>query len=155
MRKNVFRMFAAILFLCGTLSVMAQTDGAKKDSPYFNLFQLPNPCVYLPAPPDTASVLFVNDFQQFIWGKSVRNTARGQQASWESLYGADRMATVFSEAMGMTISKEATPAIYRFIKRVGETGNQATSRAKRRYMRVRPFARMNEHVASRFDDEND
>ena len=65
------------------------------------------------------------------------------------------MATVFSEAMGMTISKEATPAIYRFIKRVGETGNQATSRAKRRYMRVRPFARMNEHVASRFDDEND
>ena len=155
MRQKTLRMLAAILFLCGTLGLLAQTKNEKKDSPYFNIFQLPNPCIYLPAPPDTASVLFVDDFQQFLWGKSIRNTPRGEQASWESLYGADRMATVFSEAMGMTISKEATPAIYRFIKRVGETGNQATSMAKRRYMRVRPFARLNEHVSSRFDDEKD
>lgn len=155
MRQKTLGMLAIFLFIYGTLSVVAQTKNEKKDSPYFNLFQLPNPCAYLPAPPDTASVLFVDDFQQFIWGKSVRNTARGQQASWESLYGAKRMATVFSEAMGMTISKEETPAIYRFIKRAGETCNQATSMAKRRYMRVRPFARMNEHVSSQFDDEKD
>ncbi len=148
-------MLVAILFFCGTLGVGAQTENKKKDSAYFNIFGLPNPCVYLPAPPDTASVLFVDDFQQFLWGKSVRNTPRGQQASWESLYGADRMATVYSEAMGVTISKEETPAIYRFIKRVGETSNQATSMAKRRYMRVRPFARLNEHVSSQFDDERD
>ena len=155
MKLKSIGMLAAILVFCGTLCVGAQTQDEKKDSPYFNLFQLPNPCVYLPAPPDTASVLFVNDFQQFMWGKSVRNTPRGQQASWESLYGAKRIATVFSEAMGITISKEATPEIYRFIKRVGETCNQATSMAKRRYMRVRPFARMNEHVSSEFDDETD
>jgi D-alanyl-D-alanine dipeptidase len=155
MKLKSIGMLVVILFFCGTLSMMAQTKEEKKDSPYFNLFQLPNPCVYLPAPPDTASVLFVNDFQQFMWGKSVRNTPRGQQASWESLYGAKRMATVLSEAMGVTISKEATPEIYRFIKRVGETCNQATSMAKRRYMRMRPFARMNEHVSSEFDDEKD
>lgn len=155
MRQKTIGMLAAILVFCGTLSLGAQTQNEKKDSPYFNLFQLPNPCIYLPAPPDTASVLFVDDFQQFMWGKSVRNTPRGQQASWESLYGAKRMATVFSEAMGITISKEVTPEIYRFIKRVGETSNQATSMAKRRYMRVRPFARMNEHVSSQFDDEKD
>ena len=155
MRLKTLGMITAILFFCGTLGVVAQTENKKKDSPYFNLFQLPNPCIYLPVPPDTASVLFVDDFQQFLWGKSIRNTPRGQRASWESLYGADRMATVFGEAMGMTISKEATPAIYRFIKRVGETSNQATSMAKRRYMRVRPFARLNEHVSSQFDDEKD
>lgn len=155
MKQKTLGMIAAILFLCGIVSVNAQTENKKKDSAYFNIFGLPNPCVYLPAPPDTASLLFVDDFQQFLWGKSIRNTPRGQQASWESLYGADRMATVFSEAMGMTISKEATPAIYRFIKRTGETSNQATSMAKRRYMRVRPFARMNEHVSSQFDDERD
>ena len=167
MRKNSLWMLAAILFFCGTVSVGAQTTtkaqtntkkeakNEKSDSPYFNIFQLPNPCIYLPVPPDTSSVLFADDFQQFLWGKSIRNTPRGQQASWESLYGADRMATVFSEAMDMTISKEATPAIYRFIKRVGETGNRATSMAKRRYMRVRPFARLNEHVSSQFDNESD
>ena len=155
MRLKTWGMITTILFFCGTLGVVAQTEKEKKDSPYFNLFQLPNPCAYLPAPPDTASVLFVDDFQQFLWGKSIRNTPRGQRASWESLYGVDRMATVFSEAMDITISKEATPAIYRFIKRVGETSNQATSMAKRRYMRVRPFARLNEHVSSQFDDEKD
>ena len=155
MKQKTLGMLVAILFFCGILSVGAQTENKKKDSAYFNMFGLPNPCVYLPAPPDTASLFFVDDFQQFLWGKSIRDTPRGQQASWESLYGADRMATVFSEAMGMTISKEATPAIYRFIKRVGETCNQATSMAKRRYMRVRPFARLNEHVSSQFDDEKD
>jgi D-alanyl-D-alanine dipeptidase len=155
MKQKTLGMLAVILFFCGTLSMVAQTENKKKDSPYFNIFGLPNPCVYLPVPPDTASLLFVDDFQQFLWGKSIRNTPRGQQASWESLYGADRMATVYSEAMGMTISKEKTPAIYRFIKRVGETANQATSMAKRRYMRVRPFARLNEHVSSEFDDEKD
>ena len=174
MRKRTLWMFAAILFLCGTLGIEAQTKTGqvkpkaeknvgkkaekkteKKDSPYFEVFQLPNACIYLPAPPDTASVLFVDDFQQFLWGKSIRNTPRGERASWESLYGADRLATVYGEAMDMTISKEATPAIYRFIKRTGETGNKATSLAKRRYMRVRPFARLNEHVSSRFDNEND
>ena len=155
MRLKPIGMIAAILVFCGTLSLGAQTQNGKKDSPYFNIFQLPNPCEYLPAPPDTASVLFVNDFQQFMWGKSVRNTPRGEQASWESYYGARRMADIFSQAMGVTISKEATPEIYRFIKRVGETCNQATSIAKRRYMRVRPFARMNEHVSSAHDDEKD
>lgn len=155
MRLKSLGMLAAILFFCGIVSLDAQTKEEKKDSPYLNLFQLPNPCVYLPAPPDTASVLFVDDFQQFMWGKSVRNTPRGEQASWESLYGAKRLATVLTEAMGVTISKEKTPEIYRFIKRVGETCNQATGMAKRRYMRVRPFARMNEHVSSEFDDETD
>ena len=113
-------MFAAILFLCGTLGIEAQTKTGqvkpkaeknvgkkaekkteKKDSPYFEVFQLPNACIYLPAPPDTASVLFVDDFQQFLWGKSIRNTPRGERASWESLYGADRLATVYGEAMAI------------------------------------------------------
>ena len=86
MRLKSLGMLAAILFFCGIVSLDAQTKEEKKDSPYLNLFQLPNPCVYLPAPPDTASVLFVDDFQQFMWGKSVRNTPRGEQASWETKF---------------------------------------------------------------------
>ena len=154
MKQNRFWMLAVILFLCGTLSIGAQTK-EKKTSPYLTTDELPDPCVYLPAPPDVTEAAFIDDYNQFLWGKSVRNTARGQQASWESLYGTARMATVFGEAMGITISKEETPAIWRFMQRAGETGNKATSKAKRRYMRIRPFARMNEHVSSQFDDESD
>lgn len=155
MKQKTLWILTAILFCCGTLSVNAQNKKEKKDTPYFSSDELPNACIYLPAPPDTTSVLFVDDYMQWVWGKSIRNTPRGKQASWESLYGTTRMATVFGEAMEMTISKEATPAIWRFIKRAGETANKSTSKAKRKYMRVRPFAQMNEHVGSEFDNEDD
>ena len=155
MRKNTSWMFVAILFLCGTMSVAAQTKGKKHNSLYFTRGEQPNPCVYLPAPPDVVSVDFMDDYNQWLWGKSVRNTPRGKQASWESLYGMTRMATVFGEAMGMTISKEATPAIWHFMHRVGETGQASTEKAKIKYMRRRPFDRMNEHVWGEFDNEND
>ena len=150
----------AILALSCSLPIGAQNDEQKKErrpnsSTYFSSRELPDPTVYLPVPPDTASVLFVDDYMRWIWGKSIRNTERGKQASWESLYGVRRMATVFGEAMNMSITEEETPAIWRLLQRVGETGNQATGRAKRKYMRVRPFARMNEHVWGEFDNEWD
>ncbi len=145
-----------VAFLWCTLNVSGQDRERRPDNTtYFPTDELPDPCVYLPVPPDTASTLFVDDYMRWIWGKSIRNTERGKQASWESLYGVKRMATVFGEAIGMTISKEETPAIWRLLQRVGETGNKATSKAKRKYMRVRPFARMNEHVWGEFDNEWD
>ena len=120
---------------------------------YYKADSLPNAVYYLPAPPDTSDMLFAADFYQWIWGKSMRPTPRGAQASWESLYGVERMATVFGEALDITITKEETPAIWTFLQRTGSTGNRAVSRAKKHYMRVRPFARTNEHVAGEFDDE--
>ena len=153
-----YRLFVllTILTLCASLQVTAQnTERRPNNTTYFSTNELPDPTVYLPVPPDTASTLFVGDFMRWIWGKSVRSTERGRQASWESLYGVRRMATVYGEAMNMKITEEDTPAIWRLLQRVGETGNKATGKAKRKYMRVRPFARMNEHVWGEFDNEWD
>lgn len=147
-------MFATILFfLCGVLVVDAQTNEKKSSIHYFTKDELPDPRVYLPAPPDVTSPLFANDYNRWQWGKSVRNTDRGRQASWESLYGTERMETVFSEAMGMTISEKTTPAIWKFMRRAGETANGSVSLAKTKYKRRRPFDRMNEHVWGEFDEE--
>lgn len=148
-------MLATILYLCGIMGMQAQTEEQKPTGSYFPTSELPNACVYLPAPIDVKEAAFTDDFNQFLWGKRMRNTERGKQASWESYYGTARMATVFGEAMQMTISKKATPAIWHFIQRTGSTGNNSTNKAKRKYMRIRPFARMNEHVAGEFDDEED
>ena len=120
---------------------------------YYKADSLPNAVYYLPAPPDTLDMLFAADFYQWIWGKSMRPTLRGTQASWESLYGVERMATIFGEILGITITKEGTPAIWTLLQRAGSTGNRAVSLAKKHYMRIRPFARVNEHVAGEFDDE--
>ena len=146
----------AMIAVCATLNVSAQNSERRpNNTTYFSTDELPDPTVYLPVPPDTASTLFVDDFMRWIWGKSVRDSARGKQASWESLYGVRRMATVFGEALNMDITEESTPAIWRLLQRVGETGNKATGKAKRKYMRMRPFARMNEHVWGEFDNEWD
>lgn len=120
---------------------------------YYKKTELPDAVLYLPAPPDTSDLLIAADFNRWIWGKSLRPTPRGKQASWESLYGVSRMSTVFGEAIGISITEEGTPAIWWLLKKAGTTGNNAVKTAKAHYMRVRPFARMNEHVASEFDDE--
>lgn len=146
--KQIFSVLA-FLFLW---IVSFQHAGAQSRY-YYKADSLPNAVYYLPAPPDTSDMLFAADFQQWIWGKSMRPTPRGAQASWESLYGVERMATIFGEVLGVSITKEGTPAIWTLLQRAGSTGNRAVSLAKKHYMRVRPFARVNEHVASEFDDE--
>lgn len=121
------------------------------DSLYLQKNQLPDAVVYLPAPPDTTSDIFKEDYNRWLWGKTVRPTPRGKQASIESLYGIVRMCTIYSEVLGLKIDSQTTPAIYRFMLYVGETGHQCTNNAKQTYMRVRPFARANEKVWGEFD----
>lgn len=146
MKKTLWALFVCF---CGFQAIGQNTDSL----PYFNINNLPDAGIYLPAPPDTNSQLFIDDFQQWLWGKSIRHTDRGQQASWESLYSVERMCGIYSEALGFYISCETTPAIYRLISRGERTAAQAVRKAKRKYMRRRPFARMNEHVAGAFDNE--
>ena len=149
MRNKTLRMFAAILFFCGTLNAIAQ----KKDSPYFNIFQLPNPCIYLPAPPDTTSTRFVNDIMQYMWGKTLRNTPRGEQARREAVFDVDTMLKHFSKPFGYELSAETTPAIYQVIYRGFGTIHGGTSLAKAHYMRARPYMRFNEPTIVPEDEE--
>lgn len=156
MKLMYLRITAVTFALCCLLTTTAQTTKGKPSyETYFHTAELPDASVYLPAPPDTSSVAFVDDFMQWVWGKSVRNTLRGIQASDDSYYGAGRLAQVFGDAIGIRISRKETPAMWRLIHRVGETGNKATNLAKRKYMRRRPFMVMNERTWGKYDDEAD
>lgn len=147
MKKMRYLFLATILVICG--KTFGQTA---QDTVYLAQDSHADAGKYLPAPPDTASLAFVDDFQQWIWGKSVRSTERGRQASWESLNGTVRMCTVFSEALGITISQQTTPALWQLIRRAGNTGSRSTKAPKQKYMRQRPFDRMNEYTWGEFDD---
>lgn len=147
MRKINYRFsLAAILLVCLVLPARADDYQA-----YFTRDELPDAVAYLPLPPDSTSAVFAGDFAQWIWGKSVRNTPRGEQASWESKFGPERMSTVFSEAMGITINEEETPNIYRFIARAGASASITVGKMKGTYYRKRPFVQMNEKVWGQFD----
>ena len=122
---------------------------------YVNVGQLPNAVNYLPAPPDTASALFVSDFQHWLWGKSMRGTSRGTQASNESQYGLNRLALIMGPVIGVSMSSARTPSILNLIYHAGETGSISTQYAKLYYLRKRPFIQMGEHTWGRYDDEAD
>jgi len=152
MIRKLTRLLAAsaLLFIGG--NSFAQTE---KDSVYVFLKDMPDAGIYLPPPPDMLSPQYADDFAQWQWGKTVRPTARGQQANDDTQWGIDAMSRIHSGTLGFQISKEKTPAIYHLLYNVLWTENQSTHNAKRKYMRTRPFAQYNEHTWGRYDNERE
>lgn len=138
-----------LALLC-SLAASAQTV---PDTVYLTLSQQPDGGVYIPAPPDSLSPLFAGDILMWQYGKTIRPTARGKQASDESPWTPDFLVQLAAEALDMDLTPEKTPAIYRFLRKACRTGDQSTKKAKEKYMRTRPFALMNEHTWAEYDDE--
>lgn len=123
-------------------------DVTAPDSVYVAEVNLPNPKEYLPAPPAVDDVNFLDDKVQWEWGKLQRGTSRGTTAMSHMGRTPEVMCKVMAEVMGLaTISKEATPALERLLHRAYRTGEQATTAAKSKYKRQRPFALMGEGSA--------
>lgn len=146
-RRFVFT--AVILLLAGNISAFAQ----EKYEPYFPFEEQPDGRIYLPSPADTSHLFFADDFMRWIWGKSIRDSERGERASRESNYGVAAMTEIFGEALSLEITPEKTPALYKYLSRVSETVRKSSRLTKRKYMRVRPFARMNEQTWGKYDDD--
>ena len=145
------KAFILPALLCAAVPQMwAQTETES----YVPLAEQPNAVIYLPMPPDTASVDFTDDMLMWEWGKTQRLTPRGEQASRESLWLPEIMRTVMAEVLQLdTISDEATPALSRLLVRTYHAGNESTKKAKNEYTRCRPFARMNEDTWGQWDNE--
>lgn len=105
---------------------------------------MPDATIYLPAPPDTASMNYMNDWVQYNWGKSLRNTPRGQQAIFDDCMKTDSILKCFSLAAGRELSSEKTPAVFYLIERVTTAACDATMKAKESYKRKRPYVQFNE-----------
>ena len=148
-----FRFPVAVAILL-TFAVKSFGQGGRMGL-YIDRDRQPDAGIYLPAPPDTCSLTYVDDFLQWQWGKTMRSSARGEQANDESLWGPQEMMTIYSQALGIEINRENTPALYKLIFRSTYTGDQSTKSAKEKYMRTRPFAQYNEHPWGRHDNEND
>lgn len=144
-----FVLIVSAVVLCGTLQMRAQQDYRQ----YFNVDDLPDALMWLPAPPDTIGSPFANDILQYMWGKTVRNTERGEQAVAHRVTDVADMAEFFSEPFGMTISETATPAIFRLLARAIPTFRSAASKPKRFYLRKRPFVRFNEQTSIPSEDD--
>lgn len=102
--------------------------------------QMPNPIRFLPPPPDTTSEAFAYDKAQYRWGKAQRQDSARlaiavRDANWNIVY----ICREFSEPFGMTLSKEATPAIYWMLYVALISTDQVGKLPKDLYNRTRPY----------------
>ena len=135
--------------------ITAGSAYANIENQYIKGDDMPNSLVYLPLPPDSTALAGNGDYARWIWGKTMRDTPRGEQASWESKYGIVRMCTIYSDVLGIEITEDDTPAIYRLMRKAGDTGSASVSLMKSIYFRKRPFVIMNEDTWGQFDRYNE
>ena len=132
-------MMAAVAMMT---AVSAQAQDANL---YFTQGEMPDMMVFLPGPPDSTSVAFMNDVARYYWGKEMRkDPERAAQATRDAVYGLETILTEYEEAFGMKISKEETPEIYKVLLDGTATCDLICIRAKQEYMRRRPFMVFNE-----------
>lgn len=132
---------AAVAFSFG---VSAQT------TKYFvTVDQLADSRKILPAPPEDDSAQKAYDEAQYQWGKSIRNTPRGELAVADAMLDEGWIGRVFSEPFGYEISETNTPELYKLLKGVErDAGSLSARKAKKHYMRVRPFMQHNEPTST-------
>ena len=116
--------------------------------------QMPNPIHFLPPPPDSGSAAFAYDQSQYRWGKEQRlDSARLAIAVRDADWSINCICREFSEPFGMTISKEATPAIY-WMLYVGLISTDMVGKLpKDYYHRTRPYVYYNEPTIYPQDEE--
>ena len=143
MKKALF-----LLFAISSLTLQAQTDTTatqKKEWPTFlTSEQMLDGSAFLPAPPAFGSDTFVSDMVWNYWGKSLRDTPRGEQARRDADTKLQSVMQLFSEPFGTELSQEQTPELAYLLERVKNDSYTATRKAKRHFNRQRPFLYFNE-----------
>ncbi len=135
-------MLAAVAMMTAT-NLSAQEEEAV--NAYFTTDEMPDMMVFLPGPPDSTSMAFMNDVARYYWGKEMRkDPERAAQATRDAVYGLETILTEFEEAFGMKVTKEDTPEIYKVLLEGTATCDSICTRPKREYMRRRPFMVFNE-----------
>lgn len=155
--RSLLHASAAVLLLAVPSVLSAQNsnpghvnDHSVKPDLYF-LYEgdAPNSLLLLPGPPNAESVAFLYDKARYDWGKSLRNTERGEQAFQDARVSGDGVPKAFSEAFGVEITKDGTPEIYKLVLGMREdAGDLATRDAKDHYNRTRPFSYFNEDTCN-------
>lgn len=145
MNKTIITI--ATLFAVSVFSSFAQDVTKESFTPFYTREQAPHLENVLPDPPALNSTRFMDDWAMYQWGKSIRNTERGQQAVADAGIGAAYFMDRFTPAVGHKLSPETHPHLYRLLCRAHLTEQQAGASAKKHFARVRPYQQFGEPSA--------
>src|SRR5688572_28645760 len=111
---------------------------------YLQPDQLPDSVAILPPAPPAGSAAVAADEAVYKATRALKGTPRWELAQFDADLKFPHAASIFSCALGMTISEEATPHLNMLLRRVRMDASRATDKAKEHYKRERPFAVMRE-----------
>lgn len=147
--KKTFLLFSLGILMSNSL-LLAQEESTT----YLTTEEFSEPIVWMDAPPDSTSIVFGYDVNQYMWGKEQRkNKERADMAVRDSYYAIETITDEFSAAFGLQISPESTPAIYKVLKKGCETIDLICQAIKKHYMRRRPFMIFKEQTMAPWDEE--
>lgn len=138
------KRFAIIAALLLPLCLNAQQRWWERYTPFYTREAAPHLENVLPAPPELNDPLFFNDWSQYLWGKSIRETERGAQAVRDASLGPEFFMERFSAGMSHAVTPEKNPALYELIAKAHLTEQQAGASAKAYFKRVRPYQQYRE-----------
>ncbi len=136
MKERIVMVMALVAL---SLTALAQPTRFLSDE------ELPDAVAFLPAPPQVDDRLFFNDWTQYQWGKTERDTEAGKLAYFDAKHGSwFNIYESFDEAFGLKVTPEGTPAIYAVCGRAVSDAHAVNRRAKNYHQRKRPFVQFNE-----------
>ena len=147
MRLTLLRAaLAAAVVLAGIVPGSAQEK-------YLPAEQLPDLIQCLPAPPDSLSAGFAYDVLRYQWGKAQRaDSARVAQVKRDAVWTYEALTEAFSTPLGLHISEQETPKIWRLLVNSLSTIDPIRVAPKAHYHRSRPFAYFREAPLSAEDE---
>ena len=138
---------AVILVLSGCASLLSAGAPAPVSeiapgllAGYLPKASLPDSLALLPPPPATGTAAMALDEAFARSTFAQRGSPRWALAEADANLAFPEAAGVFSCALGAPISQEATPRLYRLLRRTLTDAGLSTYGAKNRYQRARPFA---------------
>ncbi len=106
---------------------------------YLDQSELPNSLILLPTVPKKSSATMARDKAVSKKNLALRGTKRWELATKDAQLDFPGATDAFSCVLGVPISKEDTPQIYRLLRRVQTDARLSTGKAKNTYKRSRPF----------------
>lgn len=140
MTNKIFKYIFAAVIVAALLPGCRKTPDAKLKTIGEITVQCPDAVKYLPGFPSfDDKEAFFNDSLLYRRGQKLRQTERGHIAVEDAGEDLDFYLARFSKVLGVTLSKERTPAIARYIATTITFTRSGISNAKAAFGRQRPF----------------
>ncbi|MDI2112112.1 acid phosphatase [Commensalibacter nepenthis] len=161
----ILNKITASLFLGGIilsipthlLAIETQSVLQKKtNEPYTSYLKesnMVNSIALLPPPPKENSAAFIADQEAYKQASTLAHTPRWAVAQSDADLSDHNIGKPFSNVLGVSISKENTPATYHLMRNIMvDSGFLGTEKAKKYYKRIRPYVYYHAQTCSPQDD---